>query len=311
MRSAGEWKAAHDRIPLAFHLSAIGKFGWIESQSLEYRPRLLPVRAHAVETQFGGDLQDWLVANNLAFREFAFHSRHVFLSDGPAHELLCELFCRFFVLADKHDAAGQPIEPVARERIPLMGSLSAHDLYYAVVVVASSRVHRNPGRFVDDDHVIVLMHDADRLGGYRWLVSVEGMGYHVAIFDFESRPRNGFAVDLDLPGFNRIFLSVSVDVFSQLTTRVQSYIIFLWPVSKLILEDIQDLSAPPSLFHICVISEVIRRYSSETVFEIVWPRPGITWGRNYCRRRLETFGCGNRRFDDGQGHARRWNSPAA
>ena len=62
-----------------------------------------------------------------------------------------------------------------------MSSLCPHDLYDRIVVVATGRMYRYSCRLVDDDHAIVFVYDANRLGGNGRFVSMQGIRNQITI----------------------------------------------------------------------------------------------------------------------------------
>lgn len=105
----------------------------------------------------------------------------------------------------KHYPTSQSIQPVARERIPAVPSLSPHNLDDGIVVVAASRVDRDTCRLVDDDHVGVFVDDADGKGGDGGFMSVHGVGYDIAVAD-GGVGGDGFAIEDYVTGFDGVFL---------------------------------------------------------------------------------------------------------
>ena len=75
---------------------------------------------------------------------------------------------------------------------------------------------------------------------------------------------------------------------------IRTYIVFLWPVSELISEDLEDLSAAPSLLAVGVVCEVVGCDSPQAVFQVVWSWPRIARcdsngrRRSRCRSGFET-----------------------
>ena len=108
-------------------------------------------------------MHDWLFTYRLSFREFTDNPCHILLLYASLLYLHAYLLCGFGVLANEHDAAGESVESVARQRIPLVTSLSAHDFDDGVIVVASGRVDGYTCWLVDDDHIVVLMNCCDGL----------------------------------------------------------------------------------------------------------------------------------------------------
>ena len=85
VRAAGQGKTAHDAVAVAF-AAFLTHSGRVVCHSSEDRSCGFPAGAHAVQAQFGRDLQQGLFADNFAFGELAFDARDVFLADGAAHD---------------------------------------------------------------------------------------------------------------------------------------------------------------------------------------------------------------------------------
>jgi hypothetical protein len=62
------------------------------------------------------------------------------------------------------------------------------------------------GGFVDDNDVVIFVHDANGLGGDRGLVPVQGVGYDVAVLQSRGRGRDSMAVDDDGASLDGMFL---------------------------------------------------------------------------------------------------------
>ena len=161
--------------------------------------------AGAVEAEFGGDLHDGLVADNVAFWELAYDARDVFFLHRAVLNLTGEFFGGFCVLADEHDATGQSVEAVAGERVPLVPAFCAHDFDNGVVVVTAGRVDGDASGLVDDDYVAVFVDDTNRLGSHGGFVAVEGMGDDVAVLD-NGVDRDGLAIEYDFAALDGVLL---------------------------------------------------------------------------------------------------------
>jgi len=153
----------------------------------EHRPRRLAVRPHLVQPQPRADLQDRLVARRRAGWELANHARQVFFAHGALADRDRHRVGRCPVLADEHHARCQPVEPVARQRFERRVALCPHDLRDRVPVVAARRVHRDAGRLVDHDEVVVFVHDAYGFGRHGRLVSMQGVRDDVAVLQLRGR----------------------------------------------------------------------------------------------------------------------------
>ena len=64
-----------------------------------------------------------------------------------------------------------------------MTSFSSHDFDNRIVVVAPCWVNGYTGGLVDDNLIVILMDDANRLSGDRRLMAMQRMGYHITILD--------------------------------------------------------------------------------------------------------------------------------
>lgn len=159
-----------------------------------------------VEAKFWGDLHDGLVAYNVPFWELADDTGDVFFFHSPGLELYAKFFGCFCMLADEHDATGQSVESVTRERIPLVAAFCAHDFDDGVVIVAAGRVNRDAGGLVDDDYVVVFVDDADRLCSYRGFMPVESVGDYIAVVDNGLEGRDWLAVEDYFTALYGVFL---------------------------------------------------------------------------------------------------------
>lgn len=116
------------------------------------------------------------------------------------------------MFSNEHDAAGKPVEPVTRHRVPQVAPVGAHNLDEGVVVVASRRVHGDTRGLVDDDQVVVFMQDADGLCGAGRFVPVEGVRDGLAVLDGHAGCHD-LPVHAEVAGFDGVFL-VEGGVFS-------------------------------------------------------------------------------------------------
>lgn len=141
-----------------------------------------------------------------------------------------------------------------------MTALSAQDLDDGVEVVPAGGVDRHTGRFVDDEHVVVLMDDTDRLRGHRGLVAVEGVRDDLAVLDPGGWGRD-FAADGDLAGLDGMFLEKRLSVNDRRSRKAErlkeTNIILRRPVPELGREDLKQLPPPPSLLAVGVIGVVV------------------------------------------------------
>jgi hypothetical protein len=99
---------------------------------------------------------------------------------------------------------------------------------------------RHPRRLVDDNHVVVLVNDADGSGRDGGLVSVRGVGYEVAVLEDVMRT-HGLAVDSDLAGHHGCA------------------VVFKWPVAELVLKDVDQLPSSPSFLAVRVVRVEVGR----------------------------------------------------
>lgn len=123
------------------------------------------------------------------------------------------------MLADEHDATREAIEAIAGQRIELMAAFRPHDFHHAVVVVATCGVDWHTCRLVDDNHVLVLVDDADGLRGDGGFMAMECVADDVAVLDGRGEGWDGLSVDLDGPSFYGVSLRVSVRGLSLLVVR--------------------------------------------------------------------------------------------
>ena len=128
------------------------------------------------------------------------------------------------MLGNEHDTTSQPVQPIARQWVPLVTSLSAHDLDHGVVVVSSRWMYWYASGFVDDDHIVVFVHGADRLSSDWRLMSMQRMADDVAIFDNRTDRRHLFAVQMYRAGFYGSFLYSQSDsgILNNLIAYVRS-----------------------------------------------------------------------------------------
>ena len=106
-------------------------------------------------------MHDWLLADNVALGEFANNTGYILLFNAAVSDLIAEFLCSFGMLADEHNATCEAVQPVAGEGVPLMTPFRTHDFDDGVVVITAGRMHRNTGRFVDNNHVVVFVHYAN------------------------------------------------------------------------------------------------------------------------------------------------------
>lgn len=174
------------------------------------------------------------------------------------------------MFADEHDAAGEAIEPVARQRVPSVATLCPHDLGHAVVVVPPSGMHGNARRFVDGDDVLVLVDDCDGSGSDGRLMAVQRMRDDIAVADFLVDAGRLLAVDDELAGFNG------------------GAVVGRRPVAEFVGEDFENLAIAPAGFAVCVVSVVVGGDAAQVAFEVVRSRPGVGGGYDDFRRRIES-----------------------
>jgi hypothetical protein len=136
------------------------------------------------------------------------------------------------VFPNEHYATGKSVQSVARKRVPAIAPVRTQDLDNRVEVVATSRVHRHASWLVNDDKIIILMHNSDGFRCYRRLVAVEGVGDHIAVLYDCLGGRNGLAVKHDAPFDNGFFLLKSVYLYA-LGKIWNTYIILRRSISKL------------------------------------------------------------------------------
>lgn len=141
------------------------------------------------------------------------------------------------------------------------------------------------GGFVDNDHVVVLVNDADRLSGDGGFVPVEGMRDDVAIHDLVLHGGDLLAIDDDFATLYGVFLKrISYGAIT-VEDRAGVYVVVEWPVSKLSRKYVKDLSPTPSLLAVGVICVVVWVDFAQPILEVVWSWPWIAWrGDNLWRR---------------------------
>ena len=88
----------------------------------------------------------------------------------------------------------------------MVPALRTHDFNDGVVVIATGGVDRDARRLVDDDHVVVFVHDADRLGSYGGFMPVKGVGDYVSVLDDGMNRRDMLTVYDDLAALYGVFL---------------------------------------------------------------------------------------------------------
>jgi hypothetical protein len=115
-------------------------------------------------------------------------------------------------------------------------------------------MNRHTRGFVDDNHVIILVNDTDRIGSDRGLMPMSGMRYEVPVLQYVVR-----AHSLAIHGNQ---------------ARLHGFTIVLErPVAELALKNVNQLPAPPSFFAPGVVCIEVRRNATQAVLEIVGPRP--------------------------------------
>lgn len=185
--TAGDGEAADDGIATQFfpglafgatvalrNVVSLAVVLWrVVGEPFENSHSLLAICTHAVEAELGADLEDGLLADDFALGKFAHNSCDVLLLDGPGADLGAHVFGGLAVLANEHDAAGEPVEPIAGQRVPAVSAVGSHDLNNGVEVVAAGRMDWHARGLVDDDEVVVFVDDADGRGRTRGLMAVE------------------------------------------------------------------------------------------------------------------------------------------
>ncbi len=96
------------------------------------------------------------------------HDGEIGLVDPSVFERALEPALRVEVLAADHHAAGLPIESMG-DVGRLVAVLLAEQIGQRVAVVGRRRMHRQPGRLVDAEHVVVLVDHAEVEGRRRLL----------------------------------------------------------------------------------------------------------------------------------------------
>lgn len=185
--AAGHRKAADDRVAtellpgLAVSANAGGilvcwwfvMLWWVVGKPSEDSKGFLAVGADAVQTQLGADLQNGLLADDVAFGKFADDARDVLLLDSASPYLRAHVLGRLAVLANEHDSAGEAVQSVARQGVPSIAAVRAHNLDDGVEVVAAGGVDRHPRGLVDDDEVVILVDDANGRRGAGRLMAMQ------------------------------------------------------------------------------------------------------------------------------------------
>lgn len=187
-----------------------------------------------------------------------------------------------------------------------MSPFRSQDFRQGIIVISTCRMHRNSSRFVDNNQAFVFVDNSNLLGCYGRFVPVEGMADYISVFDYCLWRWNGFAVQVDCSRCDCALLGVLVktSLIKRLCGYSSTYIVLSRPISKLILENLQNLPSSPSLFTICVVSEMIRSNSSQSQFliQFVRSRPRVTGSCDDCGRWSEYFGRFGGRVDGGEGH---------
>ena len=144
-------------------------------------------------------------------------------------------------------------------------------------------------RLVDDNHVIIFVYYTDRLRSHRRLMSMQCVGYYVAVPDDCVDAGYLLSIDDHTAALYGIFLKhISQDQDHNAVLR-PPYIVLFRSVSKFISEDVEQLSSPPSFFAVRVVCIMIRVYFSKAIFEIVGSRPWITRGCDHFWRGAESL----------------------
>lgn len=179
---------------------------YVVGYALEDSAGFLAAGAGAVEAEFGTDLHDGLLADGFARGKFTDDTGNVFFLDGTILDLHAHFLGSSGVLADEHNAAGEPIESIAGQWVPVIAPFGTHDLDNRVIVVTTGGMNRYSGGLVDDNHIIILVDYSNRFGGDRGLMPVEGVGDDVSVFDEGLRGRDNLTIDDDLSSFYSVFL---------------------------------------------------------------------------------------------------------
>lgn len=155
-----------------------------------------------------------------------------------------------------------------------MSTLGTHYLDDAVVVITTSRVHRNAGRLVDDYDIIIFVQNANRQGSNWGFVAVECVGDNIAVLDDIVDRSNGLSIDDNGASLYSIFLVLSARTSSSQRCGA-AYVVLKRPVPKLAGKDFQQLSASPPFLAIGIVGKVVGVNSPESAFEVIGARPGV------------------------------------
>jgi hypothetical protein len=98
------------------------------------------------------------------------------------------------VFPNEHDSAREPVQSVARKRVPAISPVGAHDLDDGVEIVAAGWVDRHAGGLVDDNEVVILMYNANGFRCDRRLMTMKGMRDDIAVLDDRLCGRDGLAI---------------------------------------------------------------------------------------------------------------------
>lgn len=88
-----------------------------------------------------------------------------------------------------------------------MTPFGTHYLYNGVVVIPTRWVNGDTCWFVNDNHIIVFMNDADRLRCYGRFMAMQRVGDYVAILDDLSDRGDLQAIDYNTATLYSIFLN--------------------------------------------------------------------------------------------------------
>lgn len=167
----------------------------IVSQALEDRLGVFAVSSHTIQSKFGRDYENRPVAGNLVWKS-SLDSRNILFLDGTVHDLPLKLFRRISVLRDEHDTTRQSIQSMTGHRVECVVSLPPYDFDQGVVIVSTSRMHRNASGFVDDHKILALMNDANRFSGDGRLMPMHCVANDVSIAHYMINLSDQSIVDL-------------------------------------------------------------------------------------------------------------------
>jgi hypothetical protein len=127
-------------------------------------------------------------------------------------------------------------------------------------------VHRHSGWLVDNNHVVIFVENLDRFCRHRRFVSMDGVRHQIAILE-------------------HIMLSNCLAIHRNQTGIDSVFIVGQGSVSEFALEDVEELSAAPSLLAPGFVCVMIWSDPSQPVFEVVrlWPRLSGCYGGFCCR----------------------------